>query len=127
MATRVNDLIKLLHKSSLVRSVRIVNYDETPAGKLELKIRCRLVGNYKLQMWLHEEANFRNDAYQLFTDHPILRWDNSPHYPDLSTAPHHFHNEKGDVAASPLSGKLLQDLKSVLRYIEKWLSERTAA
>ncbi len=126
MAALVNDLIRSLHKSSLVRSVRIVGYDETPNGKLEIKIRCRLVGKYKLQLWLHEEENFRSYAYQLFTDHPILRWDNSPHYPNISSAPHHFHNEAGEVGASPLAGKPLQDLKSVLRDIEKWLSKRGA-
>ncbi len=125
MAALVNDLLDLLQKNSLVKSVRIVNYDETPAGKLELKIRCRLIKSCKLQIWLHEETNFRDYAYQLFTDHPILRWDNSPHYPNISSAPHHMHNEEGEVQASPLSGRPLQDLKKVLREIEKWLSAHT--
>jgi len=123
MAALVDDLLKILQGSSLVRSVRIVNYDETPAGKLELKIRCRLIKDYRLQIWLHEEPNFRDYAYQLFTNHPILRWDNAPHYPNISTAPHHLHDKEGRVCDSPLSGRSLSDLKKVLREIEKWLSE----
>lgn len=68
----VNDLLEQLHNHPLVRNVRIINYDETPAGKLELKIRCPLGQNYQLQVWLHHEPNFRDYAYQLFTNHPTL-------------------------------------------------------
>lgn len=41
MAALVDDLLNLLRGHPLVKSVRVVNCDETPAGKLELKIRCR--------------------------------------------------------------------------------------
>lgn len=123
MAALVNELLTLLHKHSLVKSVRIVDYDETPAGKLALKVRCRLIKQYKLQVWLHVEPDFQDYAYQLFTDHPILRWDNSPHYPNLKTAPHHFHDEAGKVCDSPLSGRPLQDIEKVLHEIELWLSK----
>ena len=75
-----------------------------------------------MQIWLHHEPAFQDYAYQLFTDHPILRWDNAPHYPNISTAPHHFHDENNMVRESPLKGKMQQDLKTVLSEIEKWLS-----
>jgi hypothetical protein len=127
MAAIADDLLNLLHQHVLVRNVRVVNYDETPLGKLELKIRCRLAKNYQLQVWLHHEATFQDYAYQLFTDYPILRWDNAPHYPQISTAPHHFHNETGQVGVSPLSGKPVEDLKIVLAEIEKWLASTKAA
>ena len=116
-------LLRLLRGHRLVESVRIVNYDETPAGKVELKIRCRLVGRYQLQVWLHHEPVFQDYAYQLFTDRPLLRWDNSPHYPDIATAPHHFHNEREEVDESPLTGSPVEDLRYVLGEIEQWLSE----
>ena len=121
MNVLVHDLLNLLRKHSLVKSVRVVNYDETPAGKLELKIRCRLTKDYKLQVWLHHEPAFQDYAYQLFTDRPILRWDNAPHYPAIPTAPHHFHDEFGKVGESPLSGELLKDLRKVLTEIESWI------
>jgi hypothetical protein len=74
----VDHLIGILKMNPTVKSVRIVNYDETPGGKLEAKIRCRLVRDYHMQIWLHHETAFQDYAYQLFTDHPILRWDNAP-------------------------------------------------
>lgn len=42
MAAIADDLLNLLRQHVLVQNVRVVNYDETPLGKLELKIRCRL-------------------------------------------------------------------------------------
>ena len=125
MTGLADDLLNLLREHPLVKSVRVVNYDETPAGKLELKIRCRLIQDYQFQVWLHYEPTFHDYAYQLFTRRPLLRWDNSPHYPDVPTAPHHFHNEVGDVSESPLSGRPLKDLRKVLSEIEKWLSRST--
>ena len=123
MTALVDELLDLLRGHSLIKSVRVVNIDETPAGKLELKIRCKLVKNYRLQIWLHHEVVFQDYAYQLFTDRPLLRWDNSPHYPRISTSPHHFHNEHGEVSKSALSGKTLKDVKKVLAEIERWLSQ----
>lgn len=121
-----DELLALLREHPLVKSARVVNYDETPAGKLELKIRCRLTENYQLQVWLHHEPAFQDYAYQLFGDHPILRWDNAPHYPHISTAPHHFHNEVGQVSESFLSGEPLEDLKKALIEIERWFAQSTA-
>lgn len=123
MTALVDDLLSLLRGHPLVQGARVVNYDETSAGKLELKIRCRLSKGYQLQVWLHQEPTFLDYAYQLFADRPILRWDNAPHYPHIPTAPHHFHNEVGQVDKSPLSGEPLKDLKNVLAKIEKRLSK----
>ena len=119
MIALADALLKLLQGHRLVRNVRVVNYDETPAGKVELKIRCRLVGRYQLQVWLHHEPAFQDYAYQLFTDRPLLRWDNSPHYPDIATAPHHFHNEREEVGPSPLIGSPVEDVRFVLGEIEQ--------
>ena len=117
----VADLIRILQTHPIVKSFRIVNYDETLTGRLEVKIRCRLVRDYHLQIWLHHEPKFQDYAYQLFTKHPILRWDNAPHYPDIPTAPHHFHDESNTVSESFLTGIMRDDLPKVLSEIEKWL------
>jgi hypothetical protein len=124
MPALVPDLLSLLRAHSLVQSLRVVHYDETPMGKVELKVRCRLLGGYQFQVWLHHEPAFQDYAYQLFTDHPLLRWDNAPHYPDVVTAPHHFHNEAGDVSASSLGGDPIVDLLYVLVEIETWIKGR---
>ncbi len=124
MNAQVDALLRLLRGHPLVQGVRIVNYDETPQGKLEIKIRCRLEQNYQLQVWLHLEPLSSDYAYQLFSIQPILRWDNAPHYPKLATAPHHFHDDMRDVVASPLTGDLLADTSIVLVQVENWLESR---
>lgn len=124
MPALVPDLLSLLRAHPLVRVLRVVHYDETPRGRTELKVRCRLAGGYQFQVWLHHEPTFQDYAYQLFSDHPILRWDNAPHYPDVTTAPHHFHSEANEVSASPLCGDPLVDLPHMLAEIEKWMTGR---
>jgi hypothetical protein len=116
-----NNLLKALHGHSFVKNVRLMSYDETPTGKLEVKIRCRLIGDYQFQIWLHHELHYQDYAYQFFSDQPLLRWDNAPHYPNIATAPHHFHDENNKVRESPLTGNLLQDLDIVLSEIKEWL------
>ena len=117
----VEELLCTLRAHPLLKDVRLLNYDETPAGKLEVKIRCRLAKNFQLQIWLHHETAFRDYAYQLFTSVPVLRWNNAPHYSQITTAPHHFHDANGIVSASPLLGDPIVDLSYVLLEIEVWL------
>jgi len=117
----VEQLLRSLRTHPLVKDVRLLNYDETPAGKLEVKIRCRLTKNFQLQIWLHHETAFQDYAYQLFTSVPVLRWDNAPHYPQITTAPHHFHDADGTMRESPLLGDPVADLGYVLIEIEAWL------
>lgn len=121
MHALVNNLLKTLRGHTLVENVRLINYDETPFGRLEVKIRCCLSGHYQLQIWLHYEPNALDYAYQLFTERPLLRWDNAPYYPNLATAPHHFHDENNKVSESQLVGNVLQDLNVVLLEIGEWL------
>ena len=123
----VADLLAVLRSHPLVRSVRIVTFDETPAGRLELKVRCQLVPPYQLQVWLHTEPRTLDYAYQLFVQTPLLRWDNAPHYPNVATAPHHFHDEQNNVGESPLRGDPRRDLPLVLKEIAAWLQQRQAA
>jgi hypothetical protein len=128
VATRLPDLLAFLEAQRLVESLRVLEYDETPWGKIELKVRCRLskrsgMGDrYELQVWLHHEPALQDYAYQLFADRPLLRWDNAPHYPHITSAPHHFHNESNQVFESPLSGNPLTDLPKVLDDIERWIA-----
>jgi hypothetical protein len=117
----VNDILAILKGDALVKNTRIINYDETPSGRLEAKIRCQLPKGYLLQVWIHLEPDSLDYAYQLFTTVPLLRWDNSPHYGNLHSAPHHFHDGNGNVHASPLTGNVSQDLEFVLDEIHRWM------
>ena len=117
----VNEVLVILEQHALVKTTRVVNYDETPSGRLEVKIRCDLSKSHQLQVWIHTEPESLDYAYQLFTTVPLLRWDNAPHYEHLTTAPHHFHDERGKVRESPLTGNIKRDLKIVLSEISDWM------
>jgi hypothetical protein len=117
MNALVDDILDILRTNALVKNVRVVHIDETPSGKLEVKIRCQLSKSHQLQIWIHVELEFQDYAYQVFTTVPVLRWDNAPHYSHLSTAPHHFHDERGKIHESPLTGNIAQDLRTVLQEI----------
>ena len=106
----------------MVQSVRVIEHDETVFGKVLLKVRCRLPRNHSLQVWVHCEPTCMTYAYQLFTDRPILRWDNAPHHPAVGgNFPHHFHDETGIVTPSTLVGEPLADLPVVMSEIERFL------
>ena len=124
MQAIVDDILNILQADTLIEDERVVNYDETPSGRLEAKIRCQLPKKHILQIWIHLEPETLDYAYQLFTTVPLLRWDNAPHYGQLANAPHHFHDEQGDVYDSPLTGNIKQDLRIVLREIRKWMKEQ---
>lgn len=122
MPVRVEALLQLLRRNPLVRRVRVVDYDETPAGSLEVKLRCQLVRGYQFQVWIHCEPASVDYAYQVFTDQPLWRWDNAPHFPQIATAPHHFHDETGQVSTSALTGEPIEDLQKILADLAERLS-----
>jgi hypothetical protein len=76
---------------------------------------------YNLQIWVHHKRAFQRYAYQLFTDRPILRWDNAPHYPEIQGFPHHLHDEMGHKLPSPLTGDPLVDVPMILDEIAQFL------
>lgn len=126
MPNLAESVLEILRGHPLVKDVRVVEFDETPAGSVELKVRCRMGGDYQFQVWIHAEADSLDYSFQLFSDGPILRWDNAPHYPNIATSPHHFHDERGRVSKSPMKGDLPKNLKTALGLIEKWLEKSNA-
>jgi hypothetical protein len=123
----VKEILEMLQTHALVKTARVIHYDETPSGKLEAKMRCNLPRSNQLQVWIHVEPESSDYAYQLFTTVPLLRWDNAPHYGHLSTSPHHFHDENGKIYESPLTGNIKKDLKIVLSEISEWMKKQDLA
>ena len=114
-------ILSLLKKSNIVSKIEIISIDEI-AGRSVYRIRCSLIpSKYKLEVkFIKTEREFIY-SYQLFTDKPIIRWDNAPHYPDIRTYPHHFHDRNGNVIESDLKGIVIDDLNIILRSIKKML------
>jgi len=107
----------LLAGSAIVASWQVLVEDET-IDRAFYKIRCRLLRPmYQLEIRLIQTEEELLYSYQLFTEKPVLRWDNTPHFPALQNFPHHFHNEASNVAASLLSGDPVQDPPKILASI----------
>ena len=114
-------IISHLISNHLISSLKIVAIDEIFSRSV-LRLRCNLLPSlYHLDIRLIQTENESIYAYQLFTDHPMARWDNAPHFPSIATFPHHYHNLNGEVEPSPLKGLIFEDLDYVLENVKNIL------
>lgn len=117
------EVISLLKASDLVSKIEIKDVDEIKERGI-YKVRCNLIpSRYKLEIKIIYTKGEILYSYQLFTDKPIIRWDNAPHYPKIDTYPHHFHTKDDDVIESELKGNIIKDLQKVLIKIKSALKE----
>ena len=91
------------------------------SDQLFLKVRADLTGENKFQARIYYNQGHIDYAYQLFTDLPLLRWDNKEGFPRFETYPHHHHDEQGNVKPSPLTGDPVRDIEIVLHDVSKFL------
>jgi len=117
-------LLRLLQASSVTRNLRITDLKIYGRNAFRVKMRAALTPTLTFQVWLNHNPRHTRYAYQLFSPgSPLLRWDNTPHYPRLKTNfPHHFHDDQGQITPSALQGDPLRDLPVVLAEIEHYLS-----
>ncbi len=125
MPSLLAELLDILSQSQIVQATQVVEHDETARGRVLLRIRCQLPLGYNLQIWVHHQRAFQRYAYQLFTDRPILRWDNAPHHPEIRGFPHHFHDETGREFPSILKGDSLVDVPMILNEIAQFLERES--
>ena len=112
----------ILTASALITSWQVLISDET-ADRAVYKIRCQLLKPaYQLEVRLIQTEEEVIYSYQLFTDRPVIRWDNAPHFPVFKSFPHHFHEEAGEVKESFLTGDPVQDLPHILTAVEAFLT-----
>ncbi len=124
MRIDIDDIIGFLESNSIVSQLGTIEVDET-ATRGVYKIRCNLIpSQYKLQIkWIDTPESFHY-SYQVFAEFPLLRWDNAPHFPDIQTYPHHFHDKNGNVFESPILGEDIKgDLKMVFDLINNFLMD----
>ncbi|MDQ1354850.1 MAG: hypothetical protein QG657_5159 [Acidobacteriota bacterium] len=118
----LSSIISLLEKSSIVSKIEKVEIDEI-SHRGFYKIKCNLIpAKYKLEMKFIKTKYEFIYSFQLFTTLPVVRWDNAPHYPDIKTFPHHFHDSEGNIVESELEGNARNDLKKVLSKITELIS-----
>ena len=119
---QLEQITTLLTASPLVVSLQVLLADEAVRRSI-YKIRCQLLRPaYQLEVRLIQTEEELLYSYQLFTDRPLLRWDNAPHFPRLSNFPHHLHEENRKIAPSSLSGDPLSDLAQILNRLRTCLT-----
>ena len=115
----------ILTDSDLVVSWQALTEEET-AHRAVYRIRCHLLrAAYQLEIRFIQTEDETIYSYQLFTDRPIIRWDNAPHFPALRSFPHHIHGESDEVKESPPIGDPIQDLPYVLDQTRAFLARPT--
>lgn len=112
----------VLTSSDIIASWQILMEDEATDRAL-YRIRCHLLRPaYQLEIRLIQSEEEILYSYQFFTDRPIIRWDNAPHFPAIQSFPHHIHEETGRVGQSALTGNPVQDLALILNEVRAFLT-----
>lgn len=114
-------LLRILsHYADIVRDIQVDRF-RIVGTSYELREAVFLRDGSKLYVkdYLYQNGS-RKYAYHWRTKdgQDIGRWDNSPHWPNLKTFPHHFHNAQSNSVES----SNIRNLESVLEYIRKQLT-----
>ncbi|MDE3059105.1 MAG: hypothetical protein KGJ59_14230 [Bacteroidota bacterium] len=112
------EILKSLDQSSIVRSYVVLEYRTFQFGFF-IKIKAALIDGSELHIKEYSDETERNYSYHWQSDAGVLitRWDNAPHYSNLSTFPHHKHQE----------GKILPSEEILLEDVLEHLRERLHA
>jgi len=113
-----------LQAHPLCEDVAVIETRAFSPDQFFLKVRAKLPDSHKLQVRIYFNRGHTDYAYQLFAAEPLLRWDNKEEFRHLPTFPHHYHDDKGNVLSSPLSGDVIVDLQIVLTEISGYFSRR---
>jgi len=108
--------------------VYVEQYEEehlTP-DRVNLRIRIRFAKGYLLELNeanIVEHGNIKHLGYRYhFQDEKnelIFRYDNTPHYPNLKSFPHHKHSSREVIAAEkPSIFTVLEEVKSITQIVE---------
>lgn len=110
----IQEIKDFLQSHKLIETISDIQYEGIGEDVFKLKIRCELSSGLNFQVWIHKNYQLIRYSYQLFSDVPLLRWDNAPHHRRIETHPHHFHDKDGAILESQLIGSPIDDLKFVL-------------
>jgi hypothetical protein len=117
-----HSIILKLENSDLISKIEKTHIDEISQRGF-YKIKCRLIpSKYNLEIKFIDTGEEFIYSYQLYSTTSIVRWDNEPHFPDIETFPHHFHDTGGNVLESSLMGDPEIDLYTVLSKTQEFLT-----
>jgi len=95
------DILRLLDQANWVKNYDIQDFRQWSGG-LYYKLKIVFIDQSILFAREYIDESERNYAFhwQDKNESLILRWDNAPHYRNITTFPHHKHNHAGNVIES---------------------------
>ena len=117
----LDDLLARMRAAPELSDIQIIENEAVDDETFVFKVHASILPNH-LQIRFLADKNFERYSFQLYSDHPLLRWDNAPHYPNLPNSPYHFHDQNGNVSPSALTGNLLHDFDIVIAEIKKFMN-----
>lgn len=106
--------------ANLFKSWRVVRFEQEKNAHL-LQISAILQDGSCLEIRDYSFSDgSRKYAYQWMNPDDELRrrWDNAPHWPDISTAPHHVHL----LGQENPNESLVTNIEDLLKFLEDWFS-----
>jgi hypothetical protein len=103
----------------------VIETKEFSSDQFFFKIRADLTGGNHFQVRIYYNHGHIDYAYQLFSQVPILRWDNKEEFRNLASYPHHRHDEQGKIKTSVLTGDPIGDIDVVLHEMSIFISNKS--
>lgn len=116
----LDDLLARMNSEPGLSEIQVLENEFIDDETFAFKVRAAIVPNF-LQISLLADADFKRYSFQLYSDRPLLRWDNALHYPDFPNSPHHFHDASENIFPSKLTGDLLADFGIVMAEIKQFM------
>ncbi len=109
----LDDLLARMRAFPELNDIQVLENESVDDETFVFKVRAAIVSCF-LQIRFLADKGLRRYSFQLYSDRSLLRWDNTPHYPDLLNFPHHFHDQDENISSSTLTGDLLNDYDLVI-------------
>lgn len=122
LSSFLGTLMATLQSHPICKQATVVETKVFSSDQFFLKVRAELTGENLFQARIYYNQGHIDYAYQLFTDLPILRWDNKEEFRHLETYPHHYHDEHGNIRPSRLTGDPVRDIEIVLHDVSEFIS-----
>ena len=119
--TLLDSLLARMRATPDLQDIQVLENETVDDETYVFKVRASIVSSF-LQIRFLADQDLRRYSFQLYSDRPLLRWDNSPHFLDLENSPHHFHNQNGNVSSSALTGDLLADYEVVIAAVLDYMA-----
>lgn len=109
-------IVEALRQSPAVKQVQVIDFiDEATVKYLKCRAECQDGSILQIEESFIAGKNKYSYHWQDVQQRLLVRWDNAPHHPHLSTFPHHRHE------SSAVLESLRVSIDDVLMEIEKRL------